>query len=135
MFCAHPSPTLDFPLPLLFNIRMLVSEIVVWTIAIIVNIVSILYFAEYYETTRLTALQQVTLSLPYPYWNVILLSAAGSFLSIRFADEMMDVIHHLDREFFHSKRFIHETIIIMFFVLIFIGYYEIIALLGIDLEL
>jgi hypothetical protein len=125
---------LDCPLRLLFNIRMLVSEIVVWAIAIIVNIVSIFYFAEYYETTRLTALLQVILTHPYPYWSVILLSAAGTFLSIRFADEIMDVIHHRDREFFHSKSFIHEIIIIIFFLLIFIGYYELIASLGIDLE-
>jgi hypothetical protein len=94
---------LDFSLRLLFNFRMLVSEIVVWTIAIIVNIVSIFYFAEYYETTRLTALLKVILTHPHPYWSVILLSAAGTFLSIRFADEIMDVIHHRDREFFHSK--------------------------------
>ena len=87
---------LDFPLRRLFNIGMLASEIVVWAIAIIVYIVSIFYFAEYYETTWLTALIPVILTHPYPYWSVILLSAAGTFLSIRFADEMMDVIHHGD---------------------------------------
>jgi len=48
---------LDFPLRFLFTIRMLVSENAVWAIAIIVNIVSIFYFAEYYETTGLTALR------------------------------------------------------------------------------
>jgi hypothetical protein len=125
---------LDFPLRLLFNIRMLISEIVVWAIAITINIVSVSYFSEYYETTKLTALLYVILTDPYPYWSVILLSGLGTFLSIRFADEVMDVIHHRDRGFFHQKHFMHEIIIIIFFIMIFIGYYELIASLGIVAE-
>ena len=35
---------LDFPLRLLFGIRMLVSEVAVWTVAIAINVVSLLYF-------------------------------------------------------------------------------------------
>ena len=125
---------LDFPLRLLFGIRMLVSEIVVWALAISINIVSLIYFVEYYETTKLTQILYVVLTSPYPYWSVIFLSAAGSFLSIRFADELMDVIHHRDRGFFHSKSYMHEIIIILFFILIFIGYYELVASLGIEVE-
>ena len=125
---------LDFPLRLLFGIRMLVSEAVVWAIAISVNVVSLTYFDEYYATTRLTAILHVVLTNPYPYWSVILLSLMGTFLSIRFADELMDVIHHRDRDFFHSKSFMHELIVLVFFIVIFIGYYELIASLGIDVE-
>lgn len=125
---------LDFPLRLLFGIRMLVSEIVVWSIAILVNIVSLIYFAEYYETTRLTSILHVVLTNPYPYWSIILLSAVGTFLSIRFADEIMDVIHHRDRDYFHSKSFMHEIVIIVFLILIFVGYYELVASLGLDVE-
>jgi hypothetical protein len=62
---------LDFPLRLLFNVRMLMSEIVVWAIAITVNITSVIYFPGYYETTTLTALLHVILTNPYPYWSVI----------------------------------------------------------------
>jgi len=123
---------LDFPLKLLFGIRMLISEIAVWAIAIIINVVSMIYFAEYYETTKLTMLLHAILTMPYPYWSVILLSGAGTFLSIRFADELMDVIHHRDRNFFHHHAFKHEIVIIVFFVLILVGYYKLIASLGID---
>jgi hypothetical protein len=47
---------LDFPLRLLFGVRMLISEIAVWALAIVVNVVSLSYFAEFYETTTLTKL-------------------------------------------------------------------------------
>ena len=123
---------LDFPLRLLFGIRMLISEIVVWTVAIAVNIISLVYFVEYYQTTKLTMLFHLILTQPYPYWSVILLSGAGTFLSIRFADELMDVVHHRDREFFHRHGFKHEILLIIFFIFILIGYYELLASLGIE---
>ena len=125
---------LDFPLRLLFGIRMLISEIAVWALAIAVNIVSLVYFAEYYETTLLTKLLHAILTMPYPYWSVILLSGVGTFLSIQIADELMDVVHHRDREFFHRHGFKHEIIMIIFFVLVLIGYYRLIASLGLDLN-
>ena len=125
---------LDFPLRLLFGVRMLISEIIVWALAISINIVSLVYFVEYYEKTKLTTLLHVILTTPFPYWGVVLLSAGGSFLSIRFADELMDVIHHKDRSFFHHNSYKHELLIIVFFILIFIGYYELAASLGIDVE-
>lgn len=123
---------LDFPLRILFGIRMLISEIVVWAIAIAINIVSLLYFADYYQTTKLTSLLKAILTTPYPYWSVILLSGAGTFLSIRFADELMDVVHHRDRDFFHRHGFKHEILLIVFFVVVLFGYYRLISSLGIE---
>jgi hypothetical protein len=111
---------------------MLKSETVVWVLAITVNIISLLYFVEYYQTTKLTKLFHTILTNPYPYWGVILISLAGTFLSIRFGDEVMDVAHHRDREFFHRHGFKHEILIIIFFILILIGYYELLASLGIE---
>ena len=123
---------LDFPLRLLFGIRMFISEIAVWVLAIAVNVVSLIYFAEYYETTTLTRLLHAILTMPNPYWSVILLSGAGTFLSIRFADELMDVVHHREREFFHRHSFKHEIVIIVFFIFVLIGYYRLLSSLGID---
>jgi hypothetical protein len=126
---------LDFPLRLLFGIRMVLSEIVVWVLAIIVNVVSLLYFVEYYQTTKLTKLFHTILTNPYPYWSVILISLAGTFLSIRFGDELMDVARHRDRGFFHRHGFKHEILIIIFFILILFGYYELLTSLGIETNL
>lgn len=123
---------LDFPLRLLFGIRMVISEIAVWAIAIGLNIVSLVYFPQYYDTTILTRLLKQICTSPNPYWAVILLSGLGTFLSIRFGDELMDVLHHHERSFFHSHHFKHELILIAFFVLVIFGYYELIISLGID---
>lgn len=125
---------LDFPLRLLFGIRMLMSEIAVWAIAILVNIVSLLYFAEYYQTTTLTRLLYAILTMPYPFWSVILLSGLGTFMSIRFADEIMDVVHHRDRNLFHRHGYKHELVIVAFFIVVFVGYYKLLASLGIDVN-
>jgi hypothetical protein len=125
---------LDFPLRLLFGIRMVLSEIAVWAIAILINIVSILYFQEYYSTTPLTKLMYAIIITPNPYWLVILLSGIGTFLSIRFGDELMDVVNHRDREFFHKHNFKHEIILLLFFIVVILGYYEITSGLNIDLN-
>jgi len=123
---------LDFPIRLLFGVRMLVSEMVVWFFAIAVNIVSLIYFSDYYETTKLTHLMHIIVTTPYPYWSIVLLSGIGTFLSIRFADELLDVVHHSDRHFFHRHGYKHEMVIIIFFIVVFFGYYKLIASLGID---
>jgi hypothetical protein len=123
---------LDFPLRLIFGIRMIISEIVVWALAIIINIVIMTYFPDYYQTTNLTKLMYAIITTPYPYWAIVLLSGLGTFLSIRFADELMDVLHHKERQFFFRHSFKHELIMIIFFIFVLIGYYKLIASLGID---
>ncbi len=125
---------LDFPLRLLFGIRMVVSEIVVWAVAISINVVCLTYFNEFYQTTFLTRLVEVILTTPFPYWFVIVFSAIGTFLSIRFGDELMDVIHHKDRHFYLSHHFKHEILLFIFFLLVIFGYYEMISSLGITVE-
>jgi hypothetical protein len=126
---------LDFPLRLIFGIRMLWSEVVVWLLAITINLVSLVYFVEFYQTTKLTVLFYTILTTPYPYWSVILLSLAGTFLSIQFADEVMDVAHHRDRTLFHRHGDKHKIVMIVFFLMILFGYYELMALLGIETDL
>jgi hypothetical protein len=123
---------LDFPLRLIFGIRMLISEVAVWALAIAINVISLIYFVEYYETTKVTMLLHAILTTPYPYWVVILLSGAGTFLSIRFADELMDVVRHSDRSFFHRHAFKHEIVIFVFLILIIVGYFKVITALGIE---
>lgn len=125
---------LDFPIRLLFGVRMVFSEIAVWGLAIGTNILTISYAAEYYHTTLLTRLLERIITTPYPYWGIIGLSCIGTFLSIRFGDELMDVVHHRDRAFFHSNHFRHELVLFAFFLAAFWGYYELLSSLGINLE-
>lgn len=123
---------LDFPLRLLFGIRMIVSEVAVWALAITINGATLLLAPQYYETTLLTRLFEKILMTPWPYWGVIALSAFGTFLSVRFGDELMDVIHHRERNFFHSNHFKHELVLVAFFIAVLVGYYHLIASLGLE---
>ena len=123
---------LDFPLRLLFGIRMVISEIAVWAVALGLNTMTLILAPEYYETTILTGLLNRILTHPVPYWGVIILSAIGTFLSIRFGDELMDVIHHRDRKFFHSHHFKHELVMFVFFLIVIFGYARLIAAVGLD---
>jgi|TARA_R110001592_G_scaffold157620_1_gene388487 hypothetical protein len=125
---------LDFPIRVLFGVRMVFSEIFVWAIAISLNTIAMLYFREYYQTTLLTRLMESIIITPFPYWFIIVLSGIGTFLSIRFGDELMDVLHHKDREFFYSNHFKHEVVLFVFFLFILFSYYELIASLGINIE-
>jgi hypothetical protein len=74
------------------------------------------------------------LTTPFPYWVIIFLSGIGTFLSIRFGDELMDVLHHKDRSFFHSHQFKYEIVLFVFFLVVIFAYYELISTLGITLE-
>ncbi|MFW2545099.1 hypothetical protein ACN2XU_20905 [Primorskyibacter sp. 2E107] len=123
---------LDFPLRLLFGIRMVISEVVVWVLAGAINASVLLWAPAYYETTVLTRLFHQILITPWPYWGIVLLSGAGTFLSVKFGDELMDVLHHRERDFFHSHQFKQELILIAFFLMIVFGYYELISSLGLE---
>lgn len=123
---------LDLPLRLLFGIRMVISEIAVWVVAVGLNVAIFLFWPSSYQTTVLTELLHTIFTNPYPYWGVIVLSGLGSFLSIRFGDELMDIIHHHDRSFFHSHHFKHELILFAFFLVVIFGYYELISSIGIE---
>lgn len=123
---------LDLPLRLLFGIRMVVSELAVWTLAILTNLFMLQFAPDAYYTTPLTQLLHDIINTPYPYWGVVILSGTGTFLSIRFGDELMDVIHHHDRKFFHSHHFKHELILFLFFIVVIFGYYDLVTSLGIN---
>jgi len=125
---------LDFPIRLLFGIRMLYSEIMVWTIAIAINGYALLYNQDAYDQTMLTVLFKKIIVTPYPYWIIIVLSGTGTFLSIYFGDEMLDVIRHRDREKYHQHAFKLKLIgLISLFLLIFFSYYILLDSLDIKL--
>lgn len=124
---------LDFPLRLLFGIRMVVSEVAVWAIAIGINAFAISFAPRYYDTTLLTTILHKIILTPYPYWAIVVLSGIGTFLSIRFGDELMDVLHHRDRAYFHRHGFKFELVLVAFFLAAIWLYYELISSLGISI--
>ncbi len=123
---------LDFPLRLLLGIRMFISEIFVWIVAITINIFALSFAPNIYQTTLVTSLFEKIITTPWPYWSIILLSGIGTFLSIRFGDELMNVASHKDRALHHKHGFVHSLILYAgIFTLIFIGYHHVVVSLGI----
>lgn len=124
---------LDFPVRLLFNIKMVYSEIAVWTIAIVSNILFLNFNSGIYESTLLTRIFKQILTNPFPYWIIILLSLLGTFLSVLFGDELLNVIKHKDRHIFHKHGFIARSILLVtVFVSIVVFYNILIAKMGIN---
>jgi len=120
---------------LLFKIRMVHSELMVWGLAITVNVIGMTAYPEMYEKTFLTTLFKKILTTPWPYWGIILLSAIGTFLSIYFGDEMLDVFKHRDRAKFHRHGFKWQVVaFVSLFLLAIAGYYQLISSLGIDFD-
>jgi len=123
---------LDFPLRLLFGIRMFFSEIAVWAIAITISGTGLLFARDAFDKTLITSLFEKILVTPYPYWGIVFLSGFGTFLSIRFGDELMDVVEHRDRSFHHKHGFTHSIIVYGgILLLIIIGYHHLLESLGI----
>lgn len=125
---------LDFPVRLITGMRMFVTEIIVWGLAFLINFVSLHFSPESYSTTFLTSLLQKILVTPWPYWSVVALCGLGTFMSVRFGDEMMDVISHKDRKFYHAHGFKYRLVAMAALItLIIIAYYYLLNSLGIDL--
>ncbi len=110
---------LDFPIRLLFGIRMIVIETLVWVIAITLNMVIIFINPDIYETTLLTSLFHKILITPIPYWSIIVICGIGTFLSIHFGDDVIDTIKPNSR---HKKSKTYMLVNIVLFVFILLLY-------------
>jgi len=107
---------LDFPMRLITGIRMIYSEMIVWAIAISLNVYSLFFFSQIYEKTVLLRLLKTILLNPFPYWAIIILSLAGTFLSIYFGDELIDVAKHKDREKYRKHKNKYGIIALLFLI-------------------
>lgn len=126
---------LDFPVRLITGLRMFFCELIVWAIAISLNLSALYFSPQSYENTFLTSLLHKILTTPWPYWSIVILCACGTFLSVKFGDEMMDVIAHKDRKYHHKHGFKHQLIALAALALLIIwAYYHLIAMLGIEIK-
>jgi len=76
---------------------MLYSEIIVWIIAISINIYAFFLLPQIYQKTLLLRIFHFILEKPIPFWVIIFISAIGTFLSVYFGDELIDVVSHNER--------------------------------------
>ncbi len=89
---ADAGMLIDFPVRLVSGVKMIITETIVWAIAIGLNIYVYTFNPEIYSRTQLLRLFHHLLSNPWPLWLIIIVSAVGTFLSVRLGDELLDVI-------------------------------------------
>ncbi|MBR9682824.1 MAG: hypothetical protein GOV02_04055 [Candidatus Aenigmarchaeota archaeon] len=124
---------LDFPIRLLTKIRMIYSEIVVWTFAILMNLYFLTFNPMIYEKTGILQLFKLILLNPFPFWIIIFISAIGTFLSLYFADEMIDVSKHIHRKkYLKYKNKYRFILIVLIIISILMIYNAILSYIGIN---
>jgi hypothetical protein len=129
---------LDLPIRIFTGIKMIYSEIIVWIIAIGINLFTMSNNPLIYEDTIILSLFHHIISHPIPYASIIILSGIGTFLSLLFGDEIIDVSyeekevreHHLKHRHKH-----HLVILIFLFIIIFIIYDLLLNKLGMHIPL
>ncbi|PHS31379.1 MAG: hypothetical protein COA95_06155 [Methylophaga sp.] len=121
-----------FPVRLLFKIRMAITQVVLWFVAVGINIFMLSTSPETYDFSFLTQLLKHILSEPYPYWSIVIISAIGTFLSIFFGDEMMDVASYKERKMSQRHGLKYRTLLVLGLgVLTVVAYYYLLSSLGI----
>ena len=101
-----------FPVRLLFGVKMAATQIIVWSAAIGINLYMLAIKSSAYDLTFVTKLLKHILVTPYPYWSILIISALGTFLSILFGDEMMDVVSHKHRKQHHKFGISYRVILV-----------------------
>lgn len=94
VFCtpvADAGFLVGLPLRIFAGIRMLRSQIGVWVVAFLMNVVALLLQPAIYEKTALLELFQKIITTPWPLWLIIIISAIGTLVSILFDDEAIDL--------------------------------------------
>lgn len=115
---------LDFPVRLITNIRMIFSEMIVWCVAISANIYFLFTQKDIYQNTTITKAFYEILIHPWPNWIIVLFSLAGTFLSLYFADELLDIVFYEERKKYQKLRGIYQFVIGGFFVVLFYFLYK-----------
>ncbi|WP_154222481.1 hypothetical protein [Marinicella rhabdoformis] len=125
---------LAFPLRLLFKVKMTVTQVIIWFVAVAINITYLVANPEVYELSVITQLLHHILMQPYPFWSILIISAMGTFLSIYFGDEMMDVNTHKERSKHHKHGMKYRLILVIGLgILTLVSYYFLLSQLDIQL--
>lgn len=80
-----------FPVRIITGMRMLHTQFMVWIFGLAVVATYLLTNPEAFAKTPVLELFHNILTTPWPLGLILLLSAAGTYISIRFDDEILDV--------------------------------------------
>ena len=113
-----------FPLRIFSKVRMLHSQIAVWIIATFLNLYAFFFNPDIYHNTLILKLFHHILVQPFPYWIIIIISAIGTYLSVYFGDELLDVTTHKNREKYHKHMNKYQFITFVFLISIVVVIYD-----------
>ncbi len=128
VFCtpiADAGVLVDFPIRVLTGIRMLYSEIMVWIIALLINIYARTFEPAIYKKTIILEMFNYILNHPWPYGIIIVLSCIGTFLSVYFGDEILDILttRKQKRKEYNQHILKHRIIIFLFLIAFVLMFY------------
>jgi hypothetical protein len=95
---------IGFPLRLLLGIRMLSSQIGVWIVAFLMNVLAIGIDPGLYSKTALLDLFHKILTSPWPLWSILILSAVGTLVTTKFNDDAIDIASSRNKKQLLGKR-------------------------------
>ena len=123
VFCtpiADAGFLIDFPIRLITGIKMIYSELIVWVIALIITITTLLFNSQVFDKTIILNLFHHILNNLYPFGIIIVLSCIGTFLSVYFGDEILDTSINGKKRHKYEKHKNKHKFIIFFFLIAFI---------------
>ncbi len=136
VFCtpvADAGFLVGFPARVLVGMRMLHSQILVYFIATGIVLFSLIFSPDVFEKTIILKIFKTILLNPIPYWIIIIICMIGTFLSVLFGDELMDVFKHDDRKIWKRHGFTHNLVILLFlFICCFLIYFYLMSELGLE---
>ena len=125
-----------FPLRIILRVRMLISEVFITFIAVGVSVYALTTTPSIYEQTQLLKIFKHILTIPYPFWGIIIISTIGTFFSIIFGDELLDTVHHHERTTHKKHRHIQRIVITVFVITTTVAIYHILLnKLGVSLPI
>ena len=136
VFCtpiADAGIIFDLPMRLVTGIRMVYSELIVWMFAFIINISAHIFFPVIYDSTIFLKIFNYILMNPVPFWIIIILSAMGTYLSVYFGDELLDVARHKERKKYFKHKTKYLLFIALFLIINFILYFFLLEKLNINI--
>ena len=127
VFCtpiADAGFLVGFPTRLFAGIRMIYSEIIVTFVGFFITAYFLFFNSSVFDKDSLLKIYKEILIHPNPFWLIIIISTIGTFLSIYFGDELIDVARHDERKKFkkHKKKYLF--VLSLFFLVFTILLYK-----------
>jgi len=136
VFCtpiADAGFLVGFPARILAGIKMTYSQVLVYFIATTIIVYSFIFSPSIFDKSLLLHIFKTILLNPIPYWAIILICLVGTFLSVMFGDELMDVFKHDERKIWKRHGFTHNLIILLFlFISCILIYLYLMSELGLE---